>query len=270
MTITHTHMRPKTSIRDALQEKRNVMSAVVLRDIRSRFFNHGLGFLLVAIWPLAHMLILLAIYQLMGRQAPYGNSLRVFFATGLIPTLAFVYVSRWMSLSLILNRPMLSFPLVTVLDIMAARAFLEITAAVLTLIFLFAILLFLGDNPYPVDPFQATYAYLACLLLAIGFGSVAGVIVMFMPVFATVYALTMILFYLLSGTLFVPAALPEPIAYALSWNPVFQTVEWMRSAYYLGYSEKYLDKTYTLAFGMSSLCLGLLLERIFRRRMLEA
>jgi capsular polysaccharide transport system permease protein len=270
MTMTHSDTRPKITIGAALREKRNVMTAVVLRDIRSRYFNHGLGFLLVAIWPLAHMLILLAVYGLLGRQAPYGDSLRVFFATGLIPTLAFMYVSRWMSLSLILNRPMLAFPVVTVIDIMAARAFLEITAAVLTLIFLFAILLFLGDNPYPADPYQAAYAYLASLLLALGFGSVAGVLVMFMPVFATVYALTMILFYLLSGTLFVPSALPEPIAYALSWNPVFQTVEWMRSAYYLGYSGKYLDKAYTLGFGMSSLCLGLLMERIFRRRMLEA
>lgn len=270
MTVTHSNTQSKTPIGAALREKRNVMTAVVLRDIKSRYFNHGLGFLLIAIWPLAHMLILIVVYGMLGRQAPYGDSLRVFFATGLIPTLAFMYVSRWMSLSLILNRAMLAFPVVTVIDIMAARAFLEITAAVLTLIFLFAILLFLGDNPYPADPYQAAYAYLACLLLAIGFGSVAGVLVMFMPVFATIYALTMILFYLLSGTLFVPSALPEPIAYALSWNPVFQTVEWMRSAYYLGYSGKYLDKAYTLGFGMSSLCLGLLMERVFRRRMLEA
>ena len=270
MTETCANSQSKTPIGAALREKRNVMAAVVLRDIRSRYFNHGLGFLLIAVWPLAHMLILLAVYAALGRQAPYGDSLRVFFATGLIPTLAFVYVSRWMSLSLILNRPMLAFPVVTVLDIMAARAFLEITAAVLTLIFLFLILLFMGDNPYPFDPHEAAFAYLACLLLAIGFGSIAGVLVMFMPVFATVYALTMILFYLLSGTLFVLSALPEPIAYALSWNPVLQTVEWMRSAYYPDYSDKYLDKTYTLGFGMSSLCLGLLMERVFRRRMLEA
>ncbi|MCY0096389.1 ABC transporter permease [Hoeflea ulvae] len=270
MSVTPSEIQPRTSIGAALREKRNVMGAVILRDVRSRYFNHGLGFLIVSIWPLVHMLTLLAIYKFIGRQAPYGDSLNVFFATGLIPTLSFMYVSRFMSLSLLLNRPMLAFPVVTVVDIMAARAFLEITAAVLTLCFLFSILLFLGDNPFPADPHQAAYAYLASLLLAVGVGSIAGVIVMFMPFFATVYALTMIFVYVLSGILFVPSSLPEPIAYALSWNPVLHLVEWMRTAYYLGYSDKYLDKTYVLGFGMTSLCLGLLMERVFRLRMLES
>lgn len=256
-------------ILDALREKRNVMTAVMLRDMRTRFFNHGLGFLIVSLWPLAHMLILIAIYTLLGRTAPFGNSLQVFFATGLIPTLTFMYVSRFMSLSLILNRPMLAFPVVKVLDIMAARAFLEIIAAFLMLFFVFFILLLSGDNPFPRDPFQAFYAYLALLLLAIGVGSVAGVITMFFNFFATLYVLFTIVIYILSGTLFVASALPESIAYPLSFNPVLHAVEWMRLAYYEGYSDRVLDKEYLIGFGMTSLCLGLLMERMLRRIMLE-
>ncbi|WP_407817709.1 hypothetical protein, partial [Staphylococcus aureus] len=84
-------------------------------------------------------------------------------------------------------------------------------------------------------PFEAVYAYLATILLAIGAGSLACVMVMFMPFFATIYALTMIVVYISSGTLFVAAALPESIAYILSWNPVFHAVEWMRLAYFPGY-----------------------------------
>ncbi|WP_312621645.1 ABC transporter permease [Agrobacterium pusense] len=259
----------RMTILHALAEKKNVMKAVILRDMRTRFFNHGLGFLLVSLWPLAHMIILLGIYTVMGRKTPYGESLNVFFATGLIPTLAFMYVSRFMSLSLILNRSMLAFPVVTVVDIMVARAFLEVVAAALTLFFMFMILLALGNNPYPADPFEAVYAYLATILLAIGAGSLACVMVMFMPFFATIYALTMIVVYISSGTLFVAAALPESIAYILSWNPVFHAVEWMRLAYFPGYSDKWLDRTYIISFGALSLCLGLLLERVLRMKMLE-
>ncbi|PZR50261.1 MAG: capsular biosynthesis protein, partial [Stutzerimonas stutzeri] len=87
-----TNSRQRQPILDALREKRNVMTAVMLRDMRTRFFNHGLGFLVVSLWPLAHMVILLLIYTLMGRTAPFGDSLPVFFATGLIPTLTFMYV----------------------------------------------------------------------------------------------------------------------------------------------------------------------------------
>ena len=262
--------RPRRPLFEALREKRNVMAAVMLRDMRTRFFNHGLGFLVVSLWPLAHILVLITIYPLMGRTAPFGESLSVFFATGLIPVLTFMYVSRFMCMSLILNRPMLAFPVVKVLDIMAARAFLEIIAAVLTLFFVFAILLLMGDDPFPRDPFQAVYVYLSVLLLAIGVGSVAGVITMFFSFFATIYALSMILAYFLSGTLFVISALPEALAYPLSFNPLLHGVEWIRLAYYEGYSDHILDREYLIGFGAGALCAGLLLERMLRRIMLES
>lgn len=266
--MAYNHTAPP--IISALREKRNVMTAVMLRDMRTRFFNHGLGFLIVSLWPLAHMLILLVIYTLLGRTAPFGDSLQVFFATGLIPTLTFMYVSRFMSLSIILNRPMLAFPVVKVLDIMAARAGLEIIAAFLTLFFTFLILFLTGDNPFPRDPFQAFYAYLALLLLSIGVGTIAGVITVFFNFFATLYALFIILIYILSGTIFVASALPEAASYPLSFNPVLHAVEWMRLAYYEGYSDRILDKEYLIIFGLTSLCLGLLLERMLRRIMLES
>ena len=245
------------------------MTAVILRDMRTRFFNHGLGFLIVSLWPLAHMVILLMIYSMTGRRTPFGDSLYVFFATGLIPTLAFMYVSRFMSLSLIINRPMLSFPAVTVVDVMLARAFLEVVAAFVTLVFLIIIIYAIGDNPFPWDLSEAVKAYLAALLLAVGVGVLAGVIVMFSPFFATIYALMMILVYIGSGTLFVISSLPDVISTPLSYNPVVHAVEWMRVAYYPTYSTKILDKEYLIGFGMTSLFLGLLLERVLRGKMLE-
>lgn len=254
---------------EALRSKRNVMAAVVLRDMRTRFFNHGLGFIIVSLWPLAHMLILLMIYSLTGRMTPFGDSLYVFFATGLIPTLAFMYISRFMSLSLLLNKPMLAFPAVTVVDVMMARAFLEVIAAFITLILMILIIYFIGDNPFPWDLTEAIEAYVSVLLLSVGVGFLAGVIVMFSPFFATIYALMMILVYLLSGTIFVVSNLPDVIAKPLSYNPVVHAVEWMRVAYYPTYSTKILDKEYLIGFGMTSLFLGLLLERVLRGRMLE-
>ena len=269
MTLVEGRIRARRSIIDALREKRNVMTAVVLRDMRSRFFDHGLGFLVVALWPLAHMLILLGIYSAMGRRAPYGESMNVFFATGLIPTLAFMYISRFMSLSLVLNKPMLAFPVVNVIDIMLARSFLEVVAAFITLVLVCVALVAAGDDPFPIDPFIAAEAYGASILLGIGVGSLAGVIAMLLPLFVTIYALLMIIVYLTSGTLFVTQSLPDILLYILSWNPVFHLVEWMRSAYFLGYDSRVLDKQYVVWFGVVSLFLGFALERVLRMRMLE-
>lgn len=267
--MTTAAKRPRNSFFDALSNRCNVMKAVILRDLRTRFFNHGLGFLMVPLWPLAHMVILLLIYSFSGRSVPFGDSLNLFFATALIPTLAFMYISRFMSLSIVLNSPMLAFPAVTAVDIMAARAFLEIVAGYMTLILIFTILTILGDNPIPYDIEQAVLAYLSTLLLAVGVGSLVSVIVMFVPFFVTVYALLMVVIYVSSGTLFIVSALPDQISYILSWNPVVHAVDWMRSAYYPTYSTKILDKQYLLGFGLGSLCLGLTLERTLRWKVLE-
>lgn len=245
------------------------MRAVILRDMRTRFFNHGLGFLLVSVWPLAHMFVLLVIYAFAGRKTPFGDSMRLFFATGLLPCLTFMYVSRFMALSVVMNRPMLAIPAVKVLDILFARAFLESIAACFTVFLTYLILLSLGDQPFPYDWLEAAQAFLSCILLAVGVGMVAGVITALFAFFATVYALCLIVVYISSGTLFVISALPSQIAYALSWNPVVHAVEWMRSAFYPTYNSQVLDKQYLLAFGLGSLCTGLALERLVRRITLE-
>lgn len=257
------------SIKHALQEKRNVMGAVMLRDMRSRFFNHGLGFLLVPLWPLVHMLVLLTIYSVVGRQAPYGESMPIFFATGLLPTLTFMYVSRGMALSLLLNRNMLAFPVVTILDVMTARAALEIIGAFVTLFLLFSIFLLHGDDPIPSDVFEAMYGYLSVLILSIGAGYLVGITCMFFKFFVTIWALSLITIYISSGIMFVPSKLPDEVVYYLSFNPVFQVVEWVRSAYYPGYASRHLDKSYVLLYGLVCLFLGLVVERLLRRQILE-
>lgn len=253
----------------AVRQKWGVMHAVMLRDMRTRFFNHGLGFILVILWPLAHMGALLFIYMLFGRRAPYGDNLYLFFATGLVPTLSFMYVSRFMALSLNMNYPMLALPAVRPSDILFGRALLEILGACSMAILTFGLLLVLGANPIPGDPVAAVSALAVTLVLAVGMGMIVGVLAQLLPFLLTIYLLVTILFYILSGTLFVVAGMPTPIAEALAWNPVLHGTEWMRTAYYPGYPTQILDIPYMIAWAVGLLFLGLLMERLLRPWVLE-
>ncbi|MFJ6327188.1 MULTISPECIES: ABC transporter permease [unclassified Rhizobium] len=253
----------------SLKEKKNVMEAVVLRDMRSRFFNHGLGFIVQCLWPLAHILIIMAINIAAGRAAPFGTPM-LFFATGLIPTLTFIYISRFMGLSLVMNQQMLSFPIVKVTDILFGRAFLEVIAGCVTLAMIWGIFIAFGDYPYPNDPGDAVLAYMATILLALGVGTIVGVISQFLPMFATVYALMTIIIYISSGALFVTSSFPDQIAVPLSYFPIVQCVEWMRVSYFENYSDRLLSREYLVWFGATSLMLGLLLERLLRRVVMES
>lgn len=255
------------SLSFALAEKRHVMAAVMLRDMRTRFFNHGLGFLMVSLWPFVHVVAIIGIHTAAGRAAPYGDNAIVYYASGLVPTLAFMYVSRFMALSLALNKPMLSFPVVHVMDVILARAALEIIAAFITLALMLAILYFAGMDPFPYDPVQAILAYLTALLLAVGVGCIVSVITLLFQFFLTVYFLTVILIYATSGSVFEISSLPDAIAVPLSYSPVLQCVEWMRLAYYPTYNDRLLDRPYTVACAVTALFIGLLLERLVRGKL---
>lgn len=269
MAIASKH-KNKSRVIQALVEQRNVMSAVILRDMRTRFFNHGLGFIVVPLWPLVHMGVLIIIHAVAGRgSSPYGESTALFYATGLVPTLTFMYVSRYMGFSLVSNRPMIAFPAVKVLDVMIGRAVLEVISAFITLSLIIIILWILGQNPFPFNIERAVSAYLATVFLAFGCGTLVGVATMFFPIVVTVYQLTLICLYISSGTMFVASNLPDKLAVPLSYNPVLECVEWMRTAYYETYSDRLVSEQYIIAFGLVTLCLGLTAERFFRRRMLE-
>jgi capsular polysaccharide transport system permease protein len=260
---------PRQTLRHALWQKSCVMHAVLLRDIRSRFFDHGLGFLIVPFFPIAHMGVLLVIYTVMNRPAPFGDDLRLFFGTGLMPIMIFMYVSRFMSVSLLANKTMMAFPVVKLLDIVLARAALELVGMLLAVGIMCLILISVGTNPMPVDVTQALLALLTSSALAIGMGICASVICAMAPFFAIIYSLAMVIFYLTSGAPIYVHIFPEIVVYICSWNPVFHAVEWMRSAYYIGYPTQALDMNYLLGWTIGSLVIGLGMERTFRRQMLH-
>lgn len=260
---------PFNTLRDALRRKGNVMKAVMLRDMRTRFFNHGLGFVLVPLWPLTHLFILLTIYHVLGRAAPYGDSLDIFFGSGLIPTLSFMYVSRFTALSLVINRPMLSFPAVQITDILFGRACLEMISACIMSALAFFALVALGVDPMPLDPLQALIGYVMILICAGAVGIIIGMLAQLNKMFMTFYFLITIIVYITSGTLFVIADAPAVIQNVLRWSPVVQGVEWMRVAVLPGYPTQVLNKPYLVVFTLVALFVGLGMERLLRGRLLQ-
>jgi capsular polysaccharide transport system permease protein len=240
----------------------------MLRDLKTRFFGSEFGFLIAVAMPLLHVLILVGLHASVGRVAPYGDSEALWFATGTVPFIAYSYVSRFVMFGLPLNKPLLAFPKVKVLDILFARALLETLNAGLVVIILMIVFSVLGINFMPRDPVQAFLALGACILLGLGAGVINAIIAAAMPVWVTGYALIIVLLWITSGVYFVPHALPETLQYFLSFNPMSQGIEWVRSAYYDGYGSVFLDKPYMLAWALGMLFFGLALERLVRGRLL--
>ncbi len=255
-------------MRAAFIRQCRVLGAVMLRNVRTRFFGHGLGYLIAIGWPLAHMLILMAIFSAANRAPPFGESTVLFVATGSIQFMTFSYLSRFMMVSVLTTRPLLAFPQVKVLDVFFASAVLETLSSCLVATIMITLAWCFNIPAMPNDLVEAVCAFGAAVLLGIGFGVLNGVIVMAVPLWMTGYALFTLCLWMTAGVYFVPQSFPEPFRTALSYHPVLQTVEWMRFAYYEGYGDLVLDRAYTIEMGLGTLFLGLLLERGMRGHLL--
>jgi capsular polysaccharide transport system permease protein len=78
----------------------------------------------------------------------------------------------------------------------------------------------------------------------------------------------MVLVYLSSGAIVGTANISEEVLWWMWFNPLFHCVEWFRSAFYEGYDDELLSRTYIFAFATFWLFLGLLGERGLRGRLL--
>jgi capsular polysaccharide transport system permease protein len=255
---------------EMLKAQGRILLALMLRIIKSRLGGNEFGFVVMGIgWPLSHILALLVINAGLGRAAPYGDSAALWFATGVVPFLAFQYMARFIMTGTVLNRPLFSFPVVKVADVVFAAAIVEVLNAGLLVIIVGAIFWALGIDFMPRDAVQAGLAMLAMMGLGLAWGVVGAVAGSIAPGLMMPFFLFQIVMWISSGILFVPDALPEAVRTPLSYLPYLQGVEWMRSAYYEGFGAGVLDKTYMISFTVILLFVGLALERLVRGKMLQ-
>ena len=270
MSVFATTGRNGDGLFDVLRTHARILVALMVRDVQTRFFGTALGFILAILWPVSHIFLVLAINSSLGRAPPYGDSAALFFATGLVPFMCFNYMSRFTVLGVMLNKPLLGFPIVKVGDILLARAIVEVLNAAIVIVVTIVILTAMGVDVWPPRPIEAMNALLACLLLGFGFGIVNGVIAGILPFWFTPFSLFQIVLWLASGVIMVPDDLPDTARYWLSFNPILIGVEWTRSAFYEGFGlNELLDKRYMLSFSVASVFIGLLMERTMRGKILQ-
>jgi capsular polysaccharide transport system permease protein len=264
----YAELNATSEFKEAFRRQRHVLLALMLRNIRTRFFGHGFGYLIAIAWPLLHSVLIIVLFSLNGRMAPVGESTMLFVATGAVPFQVQAYLSTFMMTSVLQSRPLFAFPEVKVLDALIASIVLEILSSCTVVLLILLIGWASGENMMPRDIEQAACAYGAAILLGVGVGFFNGTLCLAIPIWAMIFSLCRILLWLASGTLFLPDSLPEPYRTMQSYNPIAQSIEWMRFAYYDGVGAGFLDRAYVLEFGVTTIFVSLLLERMTRGHLL--
>lgn len=256
-------------LRETAQARANVISALLIRDMRTRFGRSHLGYLIAIAWPLTHLTVIVIMVSVANRVMPMGTDPSVFVATGVMPYILCLYPARMMCFAIDANRSLFLFPVVKPLDMMIARACIEFLTAFTVVIIFCTALLALGVEIIPQNVSTWASALFGTVYFSICLGIFNTVCYSLTKAWNVVFIAIILVMYSTSGTFVLPSTFSPDVREIMWFNPLLHCVEWLRSAYYEGYGDDMLSKSYVLWVATGFLFFGLLGERFARGKLLS-
>jgi capsular polysaccharide transport system permease protein len=257
-------------LQKALMVQARVVRALILRETKTRFGDHKLGYLWAFLEPVIYVSIFVGLYALMGRTNVSGMPRVQFMLTGFIPFFFFTKTMQQTINAIDSNRGLLTFPQVTIFDLILARALLEI--ATMSVVFFLLILGFeaVGLRIEVQDPLKVMAVLGLLGMTGLGFGEAFA---MLKPLFPSVKQMVDAVMgrplFVSSGLFFTAEMLPARARELLLYNPILHMIEMLRSAFFVEFTSRYADPGYAIAFAAIVLCLGLLIQRALNVRVLK-
>lgn len=251
-----------------IAERWQVVYAIMLRDMRIRFSRSWLGYFWAIFEPISHLMTLGVMFYLVNQgPPPVGTSLFAFYASGLIPYLMFAHIATEVMHARAGSGALLMLPRVKPTDIIAARSLLNLATEIAVGMIVFSAFGVLALSGTPSNFLRCAEATVLLALLGTGIGAINMVTCEILHSWETFFAAIVRLLYFGSGIYYSPVYMPDAVRRILEWNPVLQGVELFRTGFFHGYHPLWVHPEYLYAWAVTSLTIGLALERATRRKM---
>ena len=257
------HLKPVKSQRN-FPTARAIM-ALVLREMSTTYGRSPGGYVWAILEPVAGVAILTAIFSVGFRNPPIGTNFPLFYATGMVPFVAYMGVSAKVSQSINYSRQLLAYPSITYVDAVLARFLLNALTSVLVGYIIFSGILFIFGVRSALALDRIALAYAMAGALALGVGTMNSVLISMFPVWQQVWSILNRPLFIISGVFFLFDTIPQPYRDYLWYNPLIHVIGYMRSAFYGGYEANYVSPLYVFGLSLVLLVLGLVFLRRYHR-----
>ncbi len=221
--------------RPSFKIMRAVIFALMLREMKTRFGSYRLGYFWALAEPGIHVAIFVIMFGvIMGRTMP-GVDYTLFVITGIIPWLMFSnMLSRGMT-AVSANTGLFSYRQVKPMDSFVARMILEGLIHVATYLLFLVIMYWLGTRVSIEDPLGVIAALGLLFFFSFGLALTLCVVVTQFPEVQKFVPIVTRPLYFISGIFFSINHVPPQYRPLLMWNPVLQSNELARSAFFHNY-----------------------------------
>ncbi len=248
----------RTSFFQALAIQRRVIGALLMRELHTRYGRENIGYL----WLIGEPMMLGSVIGLMhsGGKSMHetaGITPVAFTIVGYTIFIMFRGIVNRSEGSLESNAPLMFHSMVTVLDIVIAKAVLEAAGTFMSYCILTSLLMSIGQMQAPVHPLYVMGAigYVFWFSTAISMVIIGGTYNNKLAErFVHPFAYFMIP---LSAAFFQVAWVPEPYRDWLLWNPLPQMFEMLRYGQFESCTLQYVDFTYITGFCLVLTLIGL-------------
>lgn len=256
---------PITQTLRGLDVQANVIGALILRELHTRFGRDNIGYLWIIVEPMLLAASVAAIH--MGSKTHFGLEIRPvpFALGGYCVFILFRSIVTRAEAALRANQTLLYHRSISIFDILFARALLEFVSTVAA----FAILLggawALGLAELPARPLVMLAATGLMLWWSFALSLLVSAGAHFSPLVEQfLHPVTYVLLPL-SGAFFMLKWIPNPYRDWLSWFPMTEIIEQFRYGQFASFDDRYVRVPYIIGWCLVLTYLGLIAIKITRR-----
>ncbi len=249
----------------AVHVQRNVIGALIMREIHTRFGRDNIGYLWLILEPMLLAIAVTSIHVVVGGRFERGINAAPFWITGYVPYVMFRSVVLRGETVIEANLSLLYHRMVTIFDMLIARALLEFAAAVLATLVLLSATYFLNLGGFPDRFLFILCGYLLLLWFSFALSMILCAGCELYPTISRFSHPTVYISLPLSGAFFSMQWLPDAVRGYLSWIPLTSIFEMIHMGQFHEINSNYIYIRYVVGWCMALTFIGLLMLRVVRR-----
>lgn len=245
------------------------MMALMLREMTTTYGRSPGGYIWTVLEPVAGIAVLTAVFSAGFRNPALGTNFAIFYATGMIPFLAFNDISGKMSQSINYSRQLLAYPRVTYIDTLMARFVLNMLTQMLVAYLVISGILLLFDTRTTLVMSQILLSFAMVGALAAGIGIFNCLLMMLYPIWQRAWTILTRPLFFISGVFFTYETIPQPYREYFWYNPLIHVIGTMRSGFYISYEATYVSPLYVFGIALVTGVTGLVFLRRYYKDIME-
>lgn len=253
--------KPKFTLAKSLRIQSNVIVALILREILTRYGRHNIGFLWLFVEPMLFTLGVTALWTISGMHHSSDLPITAFALTGYSAVLLWRNMPARCVGSIEPNSALMYHRNVRIIDIFVSRVMLEAIGATISFALLSVIFIMLGMINPPEDILKLMEGWFLTAWFGASLAMLLGAWSEKSEIVEKLWHPAAYLLFPLSGAAYLVDALPKVAQSAVLWLPMVHGTELIRDGYFGSKINAHYDASYMALVSMGLTLAALALER---------